>query len=192
MKDKKNHALWLNTLSFLEYIGCRKIIKSQHASYMNFTLLSHMVEEARHSFFFRKLAKENGLEDAASFSSSYLLGHQSAENYFQRLDKGIEKKLQESLGEEKSSIYAFLNYCYSTLLVELRAVQVYSIYEKLLRNTSSSFSLEGLLSEEEEHLSAIDKELKEKDSRYMERKKDFQVLEEKLFDEFWNRLEACI
>lgn len=189
--NREKHSLWLNTLSFLEYIGCRKIIKSQDANYMDFTLLSHTVEEARHSFFFRKLAKGSGLEDKASFSPEYLLGGKAAEIYFQCLDKGIEKQLKEEF-TGKESLSNFLNYCYTSLFVELRAIHVYSVYEKLLRNTSHSFSLEGLLTEEKDHLEAIEKELQDRDPSYRERRKAFQGMEEKLFDKLWQSLEASL
>ena len=137
MEKERTHGLWLNTLSFLEYIGCRKIIKSQHAKHMNFFLLSHTVEEARHSYFFRDLARQNNLEDEASFQEAYLLGGKGGEKYFQKLDRGIEDTLGASPSKE------FLNYSYTTLAVELRALDVYTIYEELLKKLwQSLFVLE--------------------------------------------------
>jgi hypothetical protein len=43
--DKKLHARWLNTFSYLEYIGFRKIVKSQMAEALTNKVISHALEE---------------------------------------------------------------------------------------------------------------------------------------------------
>jgi hypothetical protein len=45
--DKKLHARWLNTFSYLEYIGFRKIVKSQMAEALTNKVISHALEEGR-------------------------------------------------------------------------------------------------------------------------------------------------
>ena len=60
MQDDHIHARWLNTFSFLEYIGFRKIVKSQRAEVLNRSLLVHALEEGRHALLLKKLAVKLG------------------------------------------------------------------------------------------------------------------------------------
>jgi len=50
------HARMVNTFSMLEYIGTRKILKSQDAPSMTLSLLAHIQEEIRHAQMLKKLA----------------------------------------------------------------------------------------------------------------------------------------
>ena len=47
--DRALHARWLNTFSYLEYVGFRKIVKSQRAEGLTAAILGHACEEARHA-----------------------------------------------------------------------------------------------------------------------------------------------
>ena len=52
VSDRFIHAKWLNALSHLEYIGTRKIIKSQLSENIDYETLKHIHEESRHALFF--------------------------------------------------------------------------------------------------------------------------------------------
>lgn len=139
------HSRFLNTLSFLEYIGTRKIIKSQASDYFNEELLEHLNEEARHSLFFKKLAQKLS-NKAMGFRPEDLLLKKDSESYFQNLDKK-SKELSPN---------PFINYLYTTWSIENRAIYLYSIYDKILKKHSFSFSLRFILKEEGEHLKYVE------------------------------------
>ena len=50
------HARFINTLSRLEYVGARKLMKSQDSSGLDRETLQHLVEETRHAWMLKKLA----------------------------------------------------------------------------------------------------------------------------------------
>ena len=139
------HAQFLNTLSFLEYIGTRKIIKSQADKLFNGELLEHLNEEARHSLFFKKLAqKQAGC--LLGFRPEEMLLKEESERYFQNIDRKAKE----------CSSKPFMNYLYTTWTVEIRALNLYDLYEKVLSTKSFSFSLRSILKEEKEHLRYVE------------------------------------
>ncbi len=145
ISDKTTHSSWLNTLSFLEYIGTRKMLKSLPAHSLNETLLEHINEESRHSLFFKRLAKKVSGKDL-SFHEHEMLCSKQAESYFQQID-------QKSKTLSRSN--TILNYLYTTYIVELRATLVYSIYNKILERNDFPFTVNCILKEEEKHLETV-------------------------------------
>ena len=87
------HAKWLNTLSFLEHIGSRKIIKSQNSHTLNYVILQHISEETRHALFFKALIHKVNPKSCPTFEPQYLLAGDEAEDYFQSIDRYAEKDL---------------------------------------------------------------------------------------------------
>ena len=139
---KNLHGLWLNTLSFLEYMGARKITKALSQEIFNADLLSHLNEEVRHSLYFKKLAGRVSSKKYG-FQSHELLAGAQARVYFQNLDEMAEKISQKK---------HFLNYLLTTWAIERRAVLVYNIYTRLLMQKEFSFSLKPVLQDEKKHL----------------------------------------
>ena len=58
LTDQRLMSLWLNTLSFLEYMGARKIAKSLRQDHFNEELLGHLSEEAAPQPFLQKAGHE--------------------------------------------------------------------------------------------------------------------------------------
>ena len=140
--DKHLHGLWLNTLSFLEYMGSRKIAKALPQEKFNEVLLKHLSEEVRHSLYFKKQAHRVSSQNYG-FHKQELLAGAEARIYFQNLD---EKSKELAKG------HIFLNYLLTTWIIEKRAVQVYTLYSQILHKSQSPFSLKPVLQEEKEHL----------------------------------------
>ena len=168
VQNKQKHAHWLNTLAFLEHIGSRKIIKSQDSATLNFTVLQHISEEARHAFYFKKLARQVSKEDCPNFQEQYLIKGAVSEDYFQSLDHKSAEELskQKNLNTEDKSI---LNYLYTTWLIEERAIMLYNIYNDILKLHQFPFNLNMILHEEDHHLKTIMNILQTKDKNFKER-----------------------
>ena len=175
------HSRWLNTLSFLEYIGFRKIVKSQLACQLDFETLGHAVEEGRHALRLKKLAVRVGGSQVETYSEEAMLCGASAENYFQSLDRTCFNLLT---GPDASENQTRLTYLYVTWLVEMRALQVYELYQRQLFAQGQALSLEGLLAEEKEHLAAVESELRASDPNFDGRARELKILEEALFQGF--------
>ena len=165
------HGRWLNTLSFLEYIGTRKILKSLPADILDEILLSHISEEAFHSLFFKKLARKV-TQNNYSFREEELLLPEKCEDYFQNLDK----KAESLSGGNK-----VLNYLYTTWIVETRAVNVYSLYNQILQAKRFPFTLNPILKDEEKHLKQVKNLIEKMDSRYEAHFQELMAFERKEF-----------
>ena len=165
------HGRWLNTLSFMEYIGTRKILKSLPAEILNETLLRHIHEEASHSLFFKKLARKVSA-DSLRFREEEMLSPTKCNAYFQSLDR---KSAELSRGN------TLLNYLYTTWTVETRATAVYSLYNRILKNKKFSFSLNPVLKDEKSHLKQVKTSIEKIDTGFSPRFQELTAFEKKAF-----------
>ncbi|HVV67920.1 MAG TPA: hypothetical protein VHE99_02630 [Gammaproteobacteria bacterium] len=136
-------ARFLNTLSLLEYIGARKIIKSLQQQQLNEKLLGHMNEELRHALILKRAAVKISpqCDDYATWN---LLCGDEAWHYFQTVDHAAITLLQET--------DPWRCYVFTTLLLELRAVEFYTIFEQSLQELGKPSIFRGILHEENRHL----------------------------------------
>ena len=174
--DSHLHSKWLNTLSYLEYIGTRKMLKALPAHTLNERSLEHIHEEARHSLFFKRLAKKQSSKKEIGFTEKEMIASQSASDYFQKIDHYLGKFLFSN---------PVLNYLYTTYIIEQRALVVYSLYDEVLKRKSFSFSIQSILNDEKDHLAFVFKEIQQWDPlwenhleevRHFEHKKYFSLL----------------
>jgi hypothetical protein len=174
------HARWLNTFSFLEYVGFRKILKSQAADSMSLETLGHVVEEGRHSLQLKRLAVKLGGPAFDNYHPSNLLCGDEAEAYFQTLDRYCDSSFGDLANFERTR----LTYLYVTWLVEVRALEIYRLYQSTLQARGLPFVLQGLMKEEEGHLRSVESELKRRDYQFAVRIQDFQRVEQRLYHAF--------
>jgi hypothetical protein len=174
------HARWLNTFSYLEYIGFRKIVKSQNAQDLNVEVLSHAVEEGRHALLLKRLAIKTGGLQFNTYSPDMLLCGSEAEKYFQGLDRACESLIEDKGILNKSR----LTYLYVTWLIEVRALLVYESYQKTIGMGGTKSPLSSLLAEEERHLASVGKELQDSDPCFEAHSAELKVIEEKLYQNY--------
>src|SRR5271156_4542280 len=128
VKDDHMHARWLNTFSFLEYMGFRKIVKSQRAEVLNRSLLMHALEEGGHAFLLKKLAVKVGGKTFDFYAPETMLCFEGAKAYFQKLDHGCDAKFADRNDLDRAKLV----YLYVTWLIERRALDVYGRYQRVL------------------------------------------------------------
>ena len=144
------HARMINTFSLLEYIGTRKILKSQDAGSITLSLLSHIQEEIRHAQMLKKLALNLSQGELTSYREEHLLCGKEAKEYFQTIDRESEKRIKAS-GK-------FQNYLLTTLLIEERAKKIYPVYGKALESLGYAAVIRAILKDEENHLKEVSEE----------------------------------
>jgi len=186
--DTQLHARWLNTFSFLEYIGCRKIIKSQQAELLSAAVLAHAVEEGRHAMILKKLALKVGGPAYDTYAPEALLCGEEAEDYFQTLDHSCYDALQDMSDGKRLALV----YLYVTWLIEVRALDVYGTYRKAVGDMPGAQGLDGLLAEEEQHLSRVAAELEKRDADFATRSQVFSALEKTLYEKMLTAFEAGV
>jgi bacterioferritin (cytochrome b1) len=179
------HGKWLNTLSYLENCGARKIASCEHPTAVREEMLKHAAEEFRHAFYLKKQLNRIG-QRYEDYQRSHLLGGWSAYHYINRLDLHIAKHLQ-TMGLCPLQIKP-LSYLLVTYAIELRAGELYPIYQATLKQHQSKVVVQSILLEEEEHLEEMEKAL----SQIPDSQAHIEAacrLESRLFECF---LQACL
>lgn len=155
MQDEHLHSLWLNTLSYLENCGARKIASCEHPTLVKEEMLKHAAEEFRHALYLKRQLRRihNYLED---YRLEYLLGGFAAYHYLHRLELETVRYLQTKRAEEKPLVYLLVTYA-----IELRAAELYPLYQAALKKNRSVVQVQSILLEEKEHLQEMENALKD-------------------------------
>ena len=181
------HAKWLNTLSYLENCGARKIAACEHPTLVKEEMLKHASEEFRHSHYLKKQIKKVTAISFPSYSIDSILGALSAICYLNKLDLLCSRFLR-SEGIEKKSEIKKMSYLLVTYAIELRARELYPLYEEILRKHQSAVYVKSIILEEEEHLEEMEEGLArlEKGKIYAEK---ICLIEKTLFEGFMANIE---
>lgn len=140
-------AKFINTLSMLEYMGARKIVKSQRSSVLSLELLSHISEEIRHAEVLKKLTLKMSAGKLDSYSDEHLLCGNEARIYIQSVDRSAELLF--------GAKNPWLNYLYTTFLLEERANVIYPHCGERVEELGFPNIFKGILREENRHLESI-------------------------------------
>jgi hypothetical protein len=140
------HAKWLNTLSYLENCGARKIARSEHPRDVSRQMLKHAAEEFRHAFYLKQQITTRLDLSLPSYHPDTIWGGFATWRYLDRLEVMICRLLRKICGDDRQA-YFLLTYA-----IELRAFELYPIYQKLLIQMESPVSVRSILLEEKGHL----------------------------------------
>ncbi len=184
VKRPAQHAKFLNTLSLLEYIGARKILKSQEASTITGEILGHAAEEIRHAQTFKKLALKMSEGLLETYQDEHLLAGVGARQYIQAIDQGVAAKLKVP--------HAALNYLLTTLLIEERANRIYPGYDLILTECGFPSALKAIVREENTHLHDVRAALQHMDNQLIQSLDELRVFEAGLFSRFMDQVLQAI
>lgn len=188
------HAKFLNTVAMLEYIGARKIMKSQRADTFDMELLSHVSEETRHAWLVKRMATKIDPVAAATWSEEHTLCRREAERYIQTLDRAAEDELK-SCGDFASVHQAtdsHVNYLYTSLLIEERADVFYGTYIKVLEEYGMAGTLKAIMKDEAKHLEHMVETISKLDSLAPKRLPGLREVEKTAFAQFEKALWAAV
>ena len=170
----REHAMFLNTISLMEYMGARKIVKSQREKQVDAEVLAHMTEEIRHAQVFKKFALKLSDGVLKTYDDEFLLAGEAGRAYIQSVDQAVAEALQ---GEKP-----YINYLLSTLLIEERANDVYPFYGELLEPLGMGGPIRSILREEEQHLQEIQERLLESETLSSQKLDALRMIEQRAFD----------
>jgi bacterioferritin (cytochrome b1) len=159
------HAKWLNTLSFLENCGARKIAACEHPTLVKEEMLKHAAEEFRHAYHLKRQIERVCPNPMDTYSLSLMLGGTATLHYLTALDLKTSRYLKE-LGYSEHSIKEAA-YLLVTYAIELRAEELYPIYDGVLRKAGSRVAVKSILLEEKEHLDEMKEGLKQLSSGFI-------------------------
>ncbi|MBV8878671.1 MAG: ferritin-like domain-containing protein [Planctomycetaceae bacterium] len=129
---------WIDLLSQLEYVGCRKIVKSIGFESVSLEVLRHVSEEASHAYLLKAVVEEGGIVGRSWREGRFA---EAGWGYFQNLDRRISA-LPGSDG---------LRYPAVSWAIERRVLIVYPAYLRLTKNESLKKALRRILAQEERH-----------------------------------------
>lgn len=154
----QHHARWLNTLSYLENCGARKIAICEHPTEVHYEMLKHAAEEFRHAYYLKRQLEKIGGENLTTYQLQNILGGFHALRYLDRLEIGICKILKRDFALTKSTMH-HTAYLLITYAIEKRASFLYPLYQNILLQTGSKISVRSIIAEEDQHLADIEKTL---------------------------------
>jgi hypothetical protein len=160
VKDDTLHAKWLNTLSLMENTGARKISAGEHPLNVTLIVLKHAAEEARHAFYLKKQIskiKETGFE---SYQFSSLLAPVHSYQYLNALDIAASRYLKEKLNLSGDQL-RYAAYLLVTYAIEVRADELYPVYQEVLENAGSKVNVKSIILEEAGHLEEMINQLQQ-------------------------------
>jgi len=144
------HARWLNTLSLMENTGARKISASEDPQTVTYIILKHAAEEHRHAFYLKKQLEKTGVE-LPTYAAPYLLAPGSSKYYLNQLDIDICRYLKSELKLSGAGL-RFAAYLLVTYAIEVRADELYPVYQTALDEAGSKVNVKSIILEEEGHL----------------------------------------
>jgi hypothetical protein len=150
LRSEELHVRWLNTLSYLENCGARKIAACEHPTQVKEEMLKHAAEEFRHAHYLKRQIERVSSRNLQDYSLPFLLGGTASLHYLKALDLGASRYLSR-LGLSKTRIKEAA-YLLVTYAIELRAAELYPIYDEQLRQIHSKVTVKSILLEEKEHL----------------------------------------
>jgi hypothetical protein len=145
------HARWLNTLSLMENTGARKISASEDPATVTYIILKHAAEEHRHAFYLKKQIEKIEGVALPTYAPEYLLAATHSKRYLNQLDIDVCRYIKEKLALTGAEL-RFAAYLLVTYAIEVRADELYPVYQEVLTEASSKVNVKSIILEEEGHL----------------------------------------
>ncbi|MDB5007031.1 MAG: hypothetical protein JWQ84_823 [Mucilaginibacter sp.] len=185
--DKQLHARWLNTLSLMENTGARKISASEDPLTVTYIILKHAAEEHRHAFYLKKQIEKTGNVLCPTYAPEYLLAPAFSKYYLNQLDIEVCRYLKRELGLAGKEL-RFAAYLLVTYAIEVRADELYPVYQEALEAVSSKVNVKSIILEEEGHLEEMISQLKKFSPQWEFHAQKAVEFESRLFSEWVDAL----
>lgn len=187
LSQPEAHYLWLRSLSYLEYIGYRKMVKALDHHQVSREVFHHLTDEIRHSYMLKELAdkilKQSGEGEASlqSVHDNFAPGFiDIAEAYFQDLDAQVKTWVEGKIQQEAP----FLCYLMTSYLIEIRAMNVYPSYHGELSDAGEKTVIKQIIKDEREHLDYLQAQVAQLPYGLDLDQEELKDFEEKRFDAY--------
>ena len=158
--DKTQHARLLNTLSLMENTGARKISACEHKTDVTMIVLKHAAEEHRHAYYLKKQITKLDEKACPTYADEYLAAPCDSRLYLNKLDIAVCRYLKQELGLSGPEL-RFAAYLLVTYAIEVRADELYPVYQEVLDEMKSRVNVKSIILEEEGHLEEMLHQLKQ-------------------------------
>ncbi|MCO5949076.1 hypothetical protein [Mucilaginibacter flavidus] len=185
--DNALHAKWLNTLSLMENTGARKISASEDPLTVTYIILKHAAEEHRHAFYLKKQIEKTGPAACATYAPEFLLAPGYSKYYLNQLDIQVSRYLKQALKLSGKDL-RFAAYLLVTYAIEVRADELYPVYQQALDDAGSKVNVKSIILEEEGHLEEMISQLKQFSPQWEQHAQIAVDYETRLFNDWVNAL----
>ena len=144
----------------MENTGARKISASEHSTNVTLIVLKHAAEEHRHAYYLKKQIGKINDALCPTYAYEYLLAPASSRLYLNKLDTEVSRYLKNTLNLQGTEL-RFAAYLLVTYAIEVRADELYPVYQDALDQARSKVNVKSIILEEEGHLEEMLKQLKE-------------------------------
>lgn len=188
VNDNALHSKWLNTLSYMENAGAKKISASEHKEEVSLLILKHAAEEHRHAYYLKKqLAKlDEGL--CKTYRNAELLAPNHTKFYLNNLDVKVCRYLKQHFNLSGYDL-KFAAYLFVTYAIEVRADELYPIYQEVLSAKQSRVTVKSIILEEEGHLEEMLNQLREFSPDWEKHANEIVKMEQQMFVDWMTGLE---
>lgn len=179
--DNGLHARWLNTLSYMENAGAKKISASEHKEKVTLLILKHAAEEHRHAFYLKKQLAKLGDNLCLTYTNAELLTPNHTKFYLNNLDVQVCRYIKQHFNLSGFDL-KFAAYLFVTYAIEVRADELYPIYQDELTKMGSKVTVKSIILEEEGHLEEMLNQLKEFSADWEYHANEIVKIETELFN----------
>lgn len=187
VNNPATHSKWLNTLSMMENSGARKIKNCEHPIFVNEIILKHAAEEARHAYYLKKQIQKIEVGACPTYESQYLLAPAFSYYYLDVLDVKVCKYLKAKYGYTNDKL-KYAAYLLVTYAIEVRADELYPIYQNVLTAANNSVNVKSIIAEEENHLLEMLAQLRVFSPDWEQMCADTCAMEKELFMDWYTEL----
>ncbi|OPC06443.1 hypothetical protein BAS09_02360 [Elizabethkingia ursingii] len=158
IRDNEIHAKWLNTLSFMENAGARKISACEDPVTVDLIQLKHAAEEHRHAYYLKKQILKLKPDYCINYKADEMLAQRYTRQYLHRLDMQASRFLKDTFQLDGKAL-RYASYLFVTYAIEVRADELYPVYQEALDKTKSRVMVKSIILEEEGHLEEMIQQL---------------------------------
>lgn len=186
------HAKWLNTLSYMENAGAKKISASEHKENVNLIILKHAAEEHRHAYYLKKqLDKLDSGSHCKTYTNAELLTPNHTKYYLNALDVAVCRYLKKEFKLDGYDL-KFAAYLFVTYAIEVRADELYPVYQEVLTAAGSKVTVKSIILEEEGHLEEMLNQLKDFSSDWEKHAEVIVSIEQGMFEDWMANLSSTL
>lgn len=191
VNDHQLHSKWLNTLSYMENAGAKKISASEHKEEVTLLILKHAAEEHRHAYYLKKQLAKLDENLCKTYTNAELLVPEHTRFYLNTLDVQVCRYLKAHFSlsgfELKFAAYLFVTYA-----IEVRADELYPIYQQILTAKESKVTVKSIILEEEGHLEEMLNQLREFSPDWERHAEAIIQIEQKMFNDWMQSLAQVV
>ena len=188
VNDNSLHSKWLNTLSYMENAGAKKISASEHKEEVTLLILKHAAEEHRHAYYLKKQLAKLDESVCKTYSNTELLAPNHTKYYLNTLDVRVCRYLKDHFNLSGYAL-KFAAYRFVTYAIEVRADELYPIYQEVLTAKASRITVKSIILEEEGHLEEMLNQLKEFSPKWEQHAQAIIKIEQQIFNDWMIGLE---